>query len=296
MKITIVTPSFNQGKWIAQTIESIWSQEGAFSIEHLIMDGGSTDETVEVIKRYEAALPTWPVKCQGITFRWVSEKDRGQSDAINKGFKQATGDYIAWLNSDDIYEPGTIKKALDYLETNPDKIMVYGEGYYLYEPEGTRRRYPVEGPFNHERLAEICFITQPSVFLRREVLTEVGYVDESIHFCMDYDWWIRIGKVCEIGYLTEYLASTRIYPETKTESSRPEAVKEAVNTVLKHYGYLPDEWWQADMDIKLQKHFKRNTLPYMIIFESLFLLKKTAEMKRIPWNHLKRIIQRKSSL
>ena len=132
--------------------------------------------------------------------------------------------------------------------------MVYGEGYYLYEPSENKKRYPVEGPFDHKRLAEACYITQPSVFLRREVLTKVGYVDESLHFCMDYDWWIRIGKICDVGYLPEYLACTRVYPETKTESGRGKAIAEAVKTLQQHYGYVSDSWKLAQISAKLEKH------------------------------------------
>lgn len=184
MKITIVTPSFNQGKWIAQTIESIWSQAGNFHIEHLIMDGGSTDETVEVIKKYEAALAVWPVRCKGITFNWVSEKDRGQSDAINKGFQKATGDFISWLNSDDTYESEAIQKALSFFQNNPDIDMVYGQGTYI-DGEGTViKPYPTE-PFNIDRFSQTCFICQPSVFMRHEVLTKVGYIDESLQCAME---------------------------------------------------------------------------------------------------------------
>src|SRR3990170_2770087 len=127
-KITIVTPSYNQGRFIEETIKSVLSQEGGFYIEYLIMDGGSTDNSVEVIKKYDRLLKEgrWPVKCLGITYSWASEKDKGQSDAINKGFRQARGDYIAWLNSDDTYEPGAIGKAVDYLQAHPEYMMVYG--------------------------------------------------------------------------------------------------------------------------------------------------------------------------
>src|SRR5574340_1418719 len=115
--ITVVTPSFNQGRFIDETIRSVISQEGDFYLEYLIMDGGSTDETVDIIKKYDRLIKEgkWPVKCRGIEYRWVSEKDNGQADAVNKGFKIARGEILGWLNSDDTYLPGALGKALKYL-------------------------------------------------------------------------------------------------------------------------------------------------------------------------------------
>src|SRR4030065_1321205 len=158
--VSVVTPSYNQGRYIEETIKSVLSQEGDFRIEYLVMDGGSSDNSVEVIKKYDRLLKEgrWPVKSLGITYSWVSEKDKGQSDAINKGFRQATGDYIAWLNSDDTYEPEAIRKAIDYLEAHPEHMMAYGEGDFLFVPLGRKKRYPGER-FDYDTLPRLFYIT-----------------------------------------------------------------------------------------------------------------------------------------
>lgn len=241
--VSIITPSFNQGRFIEETIKSVISQEGDFYLEYLIMDGGSTDETVEIIKKYDRLIKegNWPFKCLGIEYRWVSEKDKGQADAVNKGFKAAKGTILGWLNSDDTYLPGAVSKALRYFEENEGVMMVYGEGYHINETGGIIERYYTE-PFDREKFACKCFICQPTVFLRRKVLEEVGMLDADLHLCMDYDYWIRISEKLKIGFLPEYLANSRLYPETKTMSKRVEIYREIIKTVKKHYGYVPNSW------------------------------------------------------
>lgn len=242
-KITVVTPSFNQGKFIEETIKSVISQEGDFTLEYIIMDGGSTDETVEVIKKYERLLEKgeYPVRCRGVRLIWKSEKDKGQAHAVNKGFGLATGDFLGWVNSDDTYLPGAVSKALEYFEKNKDAVMVYGEGYYIDEHGKIIERYKTE-PFNYQRLAEHCFVCQPSAFLRRRVLDEVGFLDEELHFCMDYEYWLRIGKSGKVLYVPEYIANSRLHADTKTLSKTAEAYGEAIKTTAKYFGKVSDSW------------------------------------------------------
>jgi len=262
--ITVVTPSFNQGRFIEETIKSVISQEGDFHLEYLIMDGGSTDETVEIIRKYDRLIKEgkWPLKCRGIEFRWVSEKDNGQADAVNKGFKIAKGEVLGWLNSDDTYLPGAFGKVLRYFRDNEDVMMVYGEGYHIDERGGIIERYPTE-PFDRQRFARACFICQPTVFLRREVLKEAGMLDAGLQYCMDYDYWMRISERDKIGFLPEYLANSRLYPETKTMSKRVEAYGEAKETVKKHYGFVPDTWrygyayWRVERWVGADSRIKR---------------------------------------
>src|SRR3990172_1482609 len=141
--ITIVTPSYNQGRFIEETIKSVISQEGNFTLEYIIMDGGSTDETVEVIKKYERLLEKgeYLVKCRGVRLIWKSEKDRGQAHAVNKGFELATGEVLGWVNSDDTYIPGAVSKALEDFKKHEDVMMVYGEGWYVDERGKIIERY-----------------------------------------------------------------------------------------------------------------------------------------------------------
>jgi glycosyltransferase involved in cell wall biosynthesis len=130
--VSIVTPSFNQGVFIEETIASVLSQQGDFYLDYIIMDGGSTDDSVEIIKKYDRLLRegSWPVACRGIAYRWTSGKDAGQADAINKGFAIAAGEILGWLNSDDTYLPGAVATAVDYFAAHPDNVMVYGNAYY----------------------------------------------------------------------------------------------------------------------------------------------------------------------
>jgi glycosyltransferase involved in cell wall biosynthesis len=242
-KITVVTPSFNQGRFIGETIKSIISQEGDFTLEYIIMDGGSTDETVEVIKKYERLLEKgeYQVKCRGVKLIWRSEKDKGQAHAVNKGFKLATGEVLGWVNSDDTYMPGAVSTALEYFEKNKDVSMVYGQGYHITEAGQIIERYPTE-PYSRERLFETCFICQPAVFLRRTVLDEAGLLDDKLHYCMDYEYWLRISQKMRVGFLDAYLANTRLYVGTKTMSSKKEVISEITGVLKKMNGRVPYPW------------------------------------------------------
>lgn len=244
-KITVVTPSFNQGRFIEETIKSVISQEGDFTLEYIIMDGGSTDETVEVIKKYERLLEKgeYPVKCRGVRLIWRSEKDRGQAHAVNKGFMLATGEVLGWVNSDDTYMPGAVSKALEYFKKHEDVMMVYGEGNYIDKNGAVIKKFASE-PFSFTGLAENCFIFQPAAFMRTGVFKKIGGLDESLHMCMDYEYWIRIGKEFKVVYIPgEYFANSRVYAETKTLSRTPEAFEEGIKVVKKYYGRVPDAWF-----------------------------------------------------
>lgn len=210
MKISIIIPSYNQGQYIERTLQSILSQKGNFEIECLVMDGGSTDETVNILKKYEDQIS------------WVSEKDRGQSDAINKGWKRASGDIIAYLNSDDTYEPGTFQKVIDFLKNHPNKMWVYGKAHIVDEQDQEIRRWItwyknlLLKKYSYAKLLTENFITQPAVFLRRKVIDEMGLIDENHHLVMDYEYWLRVGAKYDPGVIHKYLANLRWYPECKS--------------------------------------------------------------------------------
>jgi glycosyltransferase involved in cell wall biosynthesis len=229
--VSIVTPSYNQGRYIEATIQSVLQQDYP-NLEYLVFDGGSTDDTLAVLRRYDGSL------------LWVSEKDRGQADAINKGFHSARGDILGWLNSDDTYLPGTVRRVVEYFQTHPDVGMVYGEGYHVDAVGQIIERYYTE-PFSFKRLAEICFICQPTVFLRAEVVKAIGPLDIGLRYCLDYDYWMRVAKHFRIGYLGEYLANSRLHLETKTLSQRVGFHQEILQTVKKHYGFVPVRWLYA---------------------------------------------------
>lgn len=246
--VSIVTPSYNQGPYIEETIRSVLGQESP-GLEYIVVDGGSTDDTLEILRKYEAHL------------RWLSEKDRGQADAINKGFRAARGEILGWLNSDDTYLPGAIRKVVEYFRTHPDVDMVYGEGYHVDEGGEVIERYSTE-PFDRRRLAEVCFICQPAAFFRARVFREVGPLDASLSYALDYDYWMRIAARCRIGHLNEYLANSRLHRGTKTLSRPVEVHAEILRTVRKHYGRVPTRWIVSSALVYLTERLMPN--PYHI--------------------------------
>src|SRR5262249_50683004 len=198
----------------------------------IVVDGGSQDDTVGILKRYEERLS------------WVSERDQGQADAINKGFRMAHGEILAWLNSDDTYLPGAVRLAVQYFQSHPDVSMVYGEGHHIDVEGHNIARYPTE-PFDYQRLSERCFICQPTVFFRAEVYREVGPLDMDLHYCLDYEYWMRIAQCFRLGYLEAYLATSRLHMDTKTLAKRVEAHAESLHVVKRHYGRVPEPWLYA---------------------------------------------------
>ncbi len=209
MRVTIVTPSYNQGPFIERTIESVLSQRGDFELEYLIVDGGSTDETLSVLRRHGGRLS------------YVSEKDRGQSDAINKGFRMARGEVLAWLNSDDTYLPGALDAATRALR-NGGARWCFGECRVIDEQDREIRwaisRYKswVSRRYSLRRLLGRNFIPQPATFFRRDLLEEAGLLDESLHYAMDYDLWLRFARIGNPAFIQRPLASFRWHGSSKT--------------------------------------------------------------------------------
>jgi glycosyltransferase involved in cell wall biosynthesis len=226
--VSVVTPSLNQGRFIRETIESVLSQSYG-RLEYLVMDGGSTDDTLEILKSY------------GGRVTWVSEADRGQTHAVNKGWRRAHGTIVAYINSDDTYAPGAVERAVAALRAHPDAGAVYGEGYRIDEVGRVIGRYPTE-PFDLTRLVQTCFICQPTVFLRREVVERLDYLDESRRYCMDYDMWIRLARVSRFVHVPDYLASARLHAATVTETMRLSVHAEALDTVYRHFGRVSSQW------------------------------------------------------
>lgn len=256
--VSIVTPSLNQGRFIRETIESILLQDYPY-IEHIIIDGGSTDGTLDILKMY------------GDRIFWISEKDKGQSDAINKGWKRARGKIYGWLNSDDTYLPGAITKAVKFLCDNKDVMMVYGEGWHIDEYGKIIQRYPTE-PFKLARLAETCFICQPTVFFRKELIEKIGYLDENLNYCMDYDFWIRAGRIYSIGYINDYLANSRLYPETKTLGQKAKVHKEIVHTQCRYFRHVASDSLRAYCHVLLEERIGRNNFFAKLIYLMVYTL------------------------
>lgn len=225
---TIITPSFNQGRYIGKTIQSVLSQ-GFNDLEYFVFDGGSTDETITVLQSYGNAI------------KWVSEQDRGQSHAINKGLTAGRGKVIGWVNSDDIYYPGALQAVHDIFEEYPEIEILYGMADHIDENDAIIEPYYNE-EWDYERLKEICFICQPAVFFRRSIVEKFGMLDEDLQFCMDYEYWLRIGKEIPLYYFKKKIAGSRLHASTKTLRS-PVAVHEEIFGMLKKkIGHIPDIW------------------------------------------------------
>lgn len=242
MKLTIVTPSYNQGDFLAETIESVIGQAGEFSLDYIIVDGGSCDDSVAIIEKYDCLLRQglWPVNCREISFRWLSEQDRGQAAALMKGFRMAAGDILAWLNSDDTYCPGALQTAADFFRANPDTGLMYGDADYC-DAAGIRVGSYRTAAFDLEQLAVANIVCQPAAFFRRATFEAVGGLDETLQFAMDYDLWIRIGRRFPCRHLSQQLATYRLHDASKTVSaaSLVHNSDEALAVACRHFAWAP---------------------------------------------------------
>ncbi len=222
--VTVVTPSYNHGGFIRATIESVLSQDYP-NLEYIVMDGGSSDNTASVVKDYASRL------C------FVSERDRGQSHAINKGFRQGHGSILAWLNSDDIYLPNAISTAVQALSAQPTAGMVYGEGCVIGHDGTNQGRFPHSRPFDLWRLVYLSdYILQQSSFYHRAVLDDVGYLDEELHYGLDWDLFIRIGLKYPVSYIPQYLGCIREHADSKSSRGAWTRARELHCLLKKHTG------------------------------------------------------------
>lgn len=229
-RVSIVTPSFNQGPFLVRTIESVLSQRYP-NIEYIVMDGGSTDASVEILRRY------------GDRLQWSSEKDHGQTDAINKGFARSTGQIRAYLNSDDTLEPDAIEKVVAFFGEHPDVDMVYGNANYVDEQDRVTGSYNT-ADYSFERLMFDCCICQPAAFWRSSIARLVGEFDASLHLVMDYDYWLRIDRAGgTIRRMPTLLANSRLYAGTKTLSRRADIYRELFATCRRHAGYVDRNYY-----------------------------------------------------
>ena len=212
--VSIITPSYNQASYLEQTILSVLNQDYP-RIEYIVIDGASTDGSVEIIRKYESRL-AW----------WVSEKDRGQADAINKGFARATGDIVAWLNSDDYYLQGAVSAAVKVFEEHPEAVLVYGNMLAVDEDGRTINT------LNYKQLTIedlLCFqiIGQPAVFMRRFALQKTNGLDSTFHFLLDHLLWIQIAQQGKILHTDQTWSAARYHAEAKNRAKAAEFGREA---------------------------------------------------------------------
>jgi len=225
-KISIVTPSFNQGQYLEKTILSVLDQNYP-NLEYIIIDGGSTDNSVDIIKKYEKHL-----KC------WVSEPDRGQSHAINKGFEHATGDLMAWLNSDDYYMPGALHKVAEVAMAKPEAGAIIGAGQFVNE-SGKVKLYKEPAEVTLESLydwLDIFHFMQSSCFFRKNVWDKCGPLDEQIHIAMDLNLWLRIAKQFEFVRTGALLSSQLLHLKAKTMAFHYLTIVDSAIVIMRHGG------------------------------------------------------------
>lgn len=231
MRISIITPSFNQRPFLCRTAQSVLSQKGDFDLEWLIVDGGSTDGTLDFLQ--SLADPR---------ARWISEPDRGQSHAINKGISMAGGDIVAWLNSDDLYLPGALSIVASAFARRSDAQWLVGRCQIIDRDDRVIRsaiaRYKDRSldRYRYRALLQENFISQPAVFWRREFQQEVGPLDESLHWTMDYDLWLRMGGRADPLILPDVLAQFRLHELSKSGRAQRGQFDEQYRVALRYLG------------------------------------------------------------
>ena len=217
--VSIITPSFNQANYLEQTLRSVLEQDYA-RIEYIVIDGGSTDGSVEIIRKYKDRFAYW-----------VSEKDNGQAEAINKGLVRAKGEIVAWLNSDDYYLPNTISEVVKAFEDNPDILMVYGDVLAVDE-QGQTINVLKYKKLSFEDLLCFQIIGQPSVFFRRAALGKAGLLDASLHFLLDHHLWMRIAQQGKILHVPQTWSAARYHAEAKNRAKAAEFGREVIDATV----------------------------------------------------------------
>ena len=226
--VSIVTPSYNMARYLPFTIESVLSQDYP-AIEYIVVDGGSTDETLAILNSHGSHL------------RYLSGKDGGPADAAHRGFLQARGEIFAWLNADDTYLPGAVRMGVQYLLDHPAVDVVYGEGYWVDAQGAVMNRYPTR-TFDAKLLERDCFICQPTTFIRASAYHRCG-LNPEVNQPFDYDLWIRMAKQgLRFASIPQFLANSRMHAGSKTISERNAVFNASMRLLQQHYGYVPFPW------------------------------------------------------
>ena len=233
MKLSIITPSLNQARYLAECLDSVRTAaaDGApHEVEHIVIDGGSSDATVDILRTRT-------------DIRWISEKDSGQSHAINKGLSMAGGDILTYLCADDLYEQCAVRAVMQAFAEDPGADLVYADFYFLEGDSGRKRRKSAQS-FLPGHLHNRNPLGQPAVWWRRRVYERFGGFDESLHFCLDHEYWLRLGTHVHWHYLPEALAVSRLHADAKTSRQLPAMWRETAR-MLTRDGWRFKPWWDA---------------------------------------------------
>ncbi len=226
--VTVAVPSFNQGRFLDQALASIFDQD--VPVEVFVVDGGSTDNSVDIIK-------AWAPRLAG----WRSHKDSGQAAAINEAIAAGTAPLVTWLNSDDLLLEGGLQRLAAELLPGNSCDVAYGRAWNL---NGTRRTPVWVEQFSEQRLALRCIVSQPATLMRRSAWTDVGGLNVTLHMAMDYDLWWRLHRARKVFLMVEaFVAINRLHGETKTRRNRRLHYREAMSIIRQHHGQVPLKWW-----------------------------------------------------
>jgi glycosyltransferase involved in cell wall biosynthesis len=261
-KISIVTPSYNQGDFLEETINSVLSQ-GYPNLEYIIIDGGSKDNSINIIKKYEKYLTYW-----------VSEKDNGQADAIRKGFNKSSGEILAWLNSDDLYTENTLNIIGEYYRDNPQVKLLYGD-YFVMDFNGSLR-LKKKIKFDYLMcLYAYLMIPQPSSFFTRDLYYNVGELDVNLDYCMDYDLFLKMGKISEknIMHIPTPFSIFRLHNDSKSVASQENFTKEIRNVRERALGRK----WKKTDDILARLYLAKAVGQFFIERKEIIIRKDTSK-------------------
>lgn len=240
-RVSIVTPSLDQAAFLPRTVESVLAQRGDFDLEYLVVDGGSTDGSLEILRRYEGRLTA------------TSGPDAGQADAVNKGLRAATGELLGWVNSDDLLLPGAVQAAVEAFGANPAAGWLHGRCRIVDEQDRPIRRWIAAYKdracrrHTHARLLVQNYVSQPTVFWRRSLLERVGLLDPALHYTFDYDLWLRFSALGPPLFLERELAAFRWYPGSKSGAGWARQFEEDQRVALRH---APSAWVRAQKRLK----------------------------------------------
>lgn len=254
MKISIITPSYNQAKFIRRTLDSVLCRQNYDNIEHIVVDGCSSDETLEILKEYKNKYPD--------KFSYIYEKDSGQSNAINKGFERATGDIIGWINSDDFYEKDIFMDVVKEFN-DPSVEWIIGNVISIYEDINKMKKIASQRITYQNLLKNPDIVAQQGVFFRKGILETVGGWDDSFYMVMDYDLWIRLSKIADPKMINKYWGYFTQHPNSKTLGKTKHIQMEEIACILKRENV---EYLQRQMILFKKKfYYYKQKLKHLLI-------------------------------